>query len=139
MTLAVSILLISAVLALVLFIRPGAIPPSETLSPTAHLEERKAAIYENLRDLNFEFRLGKLSEADYEKSKQALEKQLAKVNAEIASLTGKTRPAPQAEQPAAAKAAAAKAVHKCPSCGAEFDRAMKFCGECAAPMEEAKS
>lgn len=142
MTLAVSILLISAVLALVLFIRPAAIPPSETLPPTAHLEERKAAIYENMRDLNFEFRLGKLSEADYEKSKQALEKQLAKVNAEIASLSGKARPAPPVDKPAATKAAEvaeAKAIHKCPSCGAEFDRAMKFCGECAAPMEAAKS
>ena len=46
---------------------------------------------------------GKLSEADYEKSKQSLEKQLAKVNAEIASLTGKVRPAPPTEKPAAAK------------------------------------
>jgi len=139
MTLAVSILLISAVLALVLFIRPGAIPPAETLPPTAHLEERKAAIYENLRDLSFEFRLGKLSEPDYEKARQALEKQLAKVNAEIASLTGKVRPAPSVEKPTAVKAAEVKTVHKCPSCGAEFDRPMKFCGECAAPMEAAKS
>lgn len=138
MTLAVSILLISAVLALVLFIRPGAIPPTETLSPTAHLEERKAAIYENMRDLSFEFRLGKLSETDYEKSKQALEKQLAKVNAEIAALVGKVRPAAPAEKPAESKAAT-NAAYKCPSCGAEFDRAMKFCGECAAPMEAAKS
>lgn len=138
MTLAVSILLISAVLALVLFIRPGAIPPTETLSPTAHLEERKAAIYENMRDLSFEFRLGKLSEADYEKSKQALEKQLAKVNAEIAALVGKGRQAAPAEKPAESKTAT-KAAYKCPSCGAEFDRAMKFCGECAAPMEAAKS
>lgn len=103
------------------------------------MEERKAAIYENLRDLNFEFRLGKLSDADYEKSKQSLEKQLAKVNSEIASLTGKVRPAAPAEKPAATKATEVKVIHKCPSCGAEFDRAMKFCGECAAPMGDVKS
>ena len=139
MTLAVSILLISAVLAFVLFVRPGAIPPTEALSPTAHLEERKATIYENLRDLNFEYRLGKLSDADYEKTKTGLQNELAKVMAGIDQIVGKTgRPAAPAE-PTAAKVAAKPAVHKCPSCGAEFDRAMKFCGECAAPMEGVRS
>jgi hypothetical protein len=138
MTLAVSILLISAVLAFVLLIRPGAIPPNETLSPTAHLEERKEAIYENLRDLNFEYRLGKLSDADYEKTKLGLHNELAKVMAEIDSITGKkSRPAPAAQ--AAVKAEPAKPVHKCPACGAVFEKPMKFCGECAAPMGEAQS
>jgi hypothetical protein len=140
MTLAVSILLISAVLAMVLLVRPGAIPPTETLSPTAHLEERKAAINENLRDLNFEYRLGKLSEADYTKSRQGLENQLARVNATIVSLVGKTaRPAPPAAKPVEEKVEQKKAVFKCPACGAGFEKAMKFCGECAAPMEVAKS
>jgi hypothetical protein len=141
MTLAVSILLISAVLAFVLLIRPGAIPPNEALSPTAHLEERKEAIYENLRDLNFEYRLGKLSDADYEKTKLGLHNELAKVMAEIDSIAGK-KPRPAAAAPApqtAAKAEPAKPVYKCPACGAEFDKPMKFCGECAAPMGEAKS
>ncbi len=141
MTLAVSILLISAVLAFVLFIRPGAIPPSETLSPTAHLEERKAAIYENLRDLNFEYRLGKLSESDYEKTKTGLQNELAKVMAGIDKVVGKAgrpaAPAPAGEP--AGKVAGQTPVHKCPACGAEFDRAMKFCGECAAPMEGVRS
>ncbi len=139
MTLAVSILLISAVLAFVLFVRPGAIPPAEALSPTAHLEERKAAIYENLRDLNFEYRLGKLSGADYEKTKLGLQNELAKVMAGIDQIVGKTgRPA--APAPATAvKVAEKKTVYKCPSCGAEFERPMKFCGECAAPMEGVRS
>lgn len=139
MTLAVSILLISAVLAFVLFVRPGAIPPAEALSPTAHLEERKSAIYENLRDLNFEYRLGKLSDADYEKTKLGLQNELAKVMTGIDQIVGKTgRPA--APVPAAAvKMAEKKAVYKCPSCGAEFERPMKFCGECAAPMEGVRS
>lgn len=139
MTLAVSILLISAVLAFVLLIRPGAIPPNEALSPTAHLEERKEAIYENLRDLNFEFRLGKLSEGDYEKTKLGLQNELVKVTSEIESIVGKKpRPAAAAQQPAA-KAESAKPVYKCPACGAQFERPMKFCGECAAPMGEVQS
>ena len=52
-------------------------------SPTAHLEERKSQIYENLRDLQFEYRLGKLSDADYQKTKVDLQRELAKVLAEI--------------------------------------------------------
>ncbi|MBA3973162.1 MAG: hypothetical protein C0504_02965 [Candidatus Solibacter sp.] len=139
MTLAVSIILISAVLAFVLFIRPGAIPPNETLSPTAHLEERREAIHENLRDLNFEYRLGKLSDDDYEKTKLGLHNELAKVMAGIESIAGKkARPAPAAAQPEM-KAGPAKPVYRCPACGAGFDKPMKFCGECAAPMGEAQS
>ena len=142
MTLAVSIILISAVLAFVLLVRPGAIPPNETLSPTAHLDERKEAIYENLRDLNFEYRLGKLSDADYEKTKLGLQNELARVTAEIESIVGKkARPAPAAsaaEQPAP-KTEAAQPVYKCPACGARFEKPMKFCGECAAPMGEVQS
>lgn len=141
MTLAVSILLISAVLAFVLLIRPGAIPPNETLSPTAHLEERRESIYENLRDLNFEYRLGKLSDGDYEKTKLGLQNELAKVLAEIDSIVGrKPKPAasPSMSQPEA-KTEAAKPIYKCPACGASFDRPMKYCGECAAPMGEAQS
>ena len=44
------------------------------MSPTQHLDERKAAIYENLRDLQFEYRVGKLSDADYAQTKLALAK-----------------------------------------------------------------
>ena len=42
------------------------LPEPEPVSPFQHLDERKAAIYENLRDLQFEYRVGKLSDADYQ-------------------------------------------------------------------------
>ena len=38
----------------------------EPVSPTAHLEEKKKTIYENLRDLQFEYRLGKHIENAYD-------------------------------------------------------------------------
>ena len=41
-----------------LFVRSQDVPETPAVSPTAHLEEREAQIYENLRDLQFEFRLG---------------------------------------------------------------------------------
>lgn len=52
------------------------------------LLERRDTIYDNLRDLKFEFRAGKYSERDYEQMKDALETEAAHVIAEIESLTG---------------------------------------------------
>jgi len=54
------------------------------------LMERRDAIYENLRDLRFEFRAGKFSEADYEEIKQSLEVEAARVLADMDRLTGGT-------------------------------------------------
>ena len=42
-----------------------------------YLHERKEAIYENLRDLNFEFQAGKYPEADYNRQRRALEDEAA--------------------------------------------------------------
>ena len=54
-----------------------------------YLRERKDAIYENLRDLNFEFLAGKYSEADYAEQRGALEGEAAKAIAEIESLSAR--------------------------------------------------
>ena len=51
-----------------------------------YLRERKDVIYENLRDLNFEYRAGKLSDADYESLKSNMEEEAANILAEIAQL-----------------------------------------------------
>ena len=64
-------------------IRDKDIPAPEPLSPTRHLDERRASIYENLRDLQFEYRVGKLSDADYQQTKVGLQKELAGVLSEI--------------------------------------------------------
>jgi hypothetical protein len=52
------------------------------------LLERRDAIYENLRDLRFEHRAGKFSEADYADTLASLEQEAARVIAEIETLTG---------------------------------------------------
>ena len=48
-----------------------------------YLRERKDAVYENLRDLNFEYKAGKLSDADYETLRGSLESEAASILAEI--------------------------------------------------------
>lgn len=50
------------------------------------LRERKDAIYENLRDLNFEHLAGKFTEADYEAQRQSLEDEAAQAIAEMEML-----------------------------------------------------
>jgi len=136
MIIGIAILLTVAAIAFTLLIRESDLPKPEPLSPVQHLEDRKAAIYENLRDLNFEYRVGKLSEADYQKTKQELQRELAAVLSEIDKVGGTAKPAsPQPAVAARPKAAA----NVCPHCQATFDQPMKFCGECGKPMEEVRA
>jgi len=51
-----------------------------------YLRERKEAIYENLRDLNFEYLAGKYPEADYNQQRRALEDEAAQVISEMEAL-----------------------------------------------------
>jgi hypothetical protein len=53
-----------------------------------YLRERKEVIYENLRDLNFEYKAGKYPETDYATQRDALESEAAAVLAEIDTLGG---------------------------------------------------
>lgn len=51
-----------------------------------YLYERKDVVYENLRDLNFEHKAGKFTEADFESMRNNLEAEAARVLAEIEKL-----------------------------------------------------
>jgi hypothetical protein len=104
-----------------LFIRDRDIPDPLPVSPVQHLEDRKQAIYENLRDLQFEFRLGKISDEDYQQTKLALQRDLASVLAEISSAGAVRLTTPIAPRPSGTR---------CPNCGASFPQKLKFCGEC---------
>ncbi|HYP12629.1 MAG TPA: hypothetical protein VEQ63_01790 [Bryobacteraceae bacterium] len=115
------------------FIRTKDLPEVPEVSATYHLDQRKAAIYENLRDLQFEYRVGKLSDEDYQRTKKELQGELAGVMAEIDQLKG-------VQQPGASAAAAGvpakleSASNVCPHCKATFDKPLRFCGECGKPM-----
>jgi flagellar basal body-associated protein FliL len=56
-------------------------------SRVAFLRERKDAVYENLRDLNFEYKAGKFPDHDYQQMRVALEDEAAALLAEIESLS----------------------------------------------------
>jgi hypothetical protein len=48
-----------------------------------YLQERKDQLYENLRDLNFEYRAGKYPEEDYVTQRAMLENEAAQLMSEI--------------------------------------------------------
>jgi len=52
----------------------------------AYLYERKEVVYENLRDLSFEFKSGKFTQADYDGMRMGLEAEAARIMAEIEML-----------------------------------------------------
>jgi len=51
-----------------------------------YLRERKEVVYENLRDLSFEYKSGKYPEEDYAAQRLALENEAAGIMAEIDTL-----------------------------------------------------
>jgi hypothetical protein len=51
-----------------------------------YLYERKDVVYENLRDLSFEFKSGKFTQADYDGMRTGLEAEAARILAEIEML-----------------------------------------------------
>jgi hypothetical protein len=139
---AIACIIALAVVASLLGVRTKDLPEPEPVSPFDHLDERKAAIYENLRDLQFEYRVGKLSDQDYQHTKKDLQKELAAVLAEVDRL--KARIAENGFVPPAAPAPPKLAVPQrmgfvCPSCGARFEKELKFCGECGTAMKVAKA
>lgn len=136
MIIAVAVALVFAALAFTLFVRAKDVPDPIPVSPIQYLEDRKQAIYGNLRDLQFEYRLGKLSDEDYQQTKLALQRELAAVLAETEEMIKKlglipTRvPPKQAASASPSVAATPRTGTACPHCGASFPQALKYCGEC---------
>ena len=68
------------------FMFPGEVFAGPEKTRLIYLRERKDAVYENLRDLNFEYRAGKIPEADYNSMSDSLEEEAAAILSEIARL-----------------------------------------------------
>src|SRR2546429_2569700 len=121
-------LLTIGVLVFILSVRAKDLPEPAPVSPFEHLDERKAAIYENLRDLQFEYRVGKLSDDDYQQTKQALQKELAGVLAETEETIKRLGLAPTRvppKVPAAKQAPRRTSGTACPHCVASFSQSLK--------------
>jgi hypothetical protein len=75
------------------FFYPGEVYAGPEKTRLIYLRERKEAVYENLRDLNFELKAGKVPEVDYQSMRASLEEEAAAIMAEIARLEHAAYPA----------------------------------------------
>jgi hypothetical protein len=74
------------------FYLPGRLFLGAEKTRASYLRERKDAVYENLRDLNFEYKAGKLPDADYASLKSNLQDEAATLLAEISRLENNLPP-----------------------------------------------
>jgi hypothetical protein len=70
------------------------ISAGEEKTRLGYLYERKEVIYENLRDLNFEYKAGKFPDGDFQAMRATLEAEAAQVLAEIELLENAPSVAP---------------------------------------------
>ena len=79
--------LAAATVLFIFYIQPDASDLAPHRSKLDQLMERRDTIYDNLRDLRFEFRSGKYSEGDFNAMKTSLENEAALVLTEIDQVT----------------------------------------------------
>ena len=131
-----------AVIAFILGVRPKDLPAAGAGIPFAHLDERKAAIYENLRDLQFEYRVGKLSDDDYQNTKKDLQRNWPRVLAEVDRVRGglasaARRPPPSAPPSGTRLKPKPTGLRMSHPAARNSRSSLKFCGECGKPMKAA--
>lgn len=88
-------LLVTAASLLYVFYLPGKLYLGPEKTRASYLRERKDAVYENLRDLNFEYKAGKIPDVDYQSMKASLQDEAAALLAEIARLEATAASAPR--------------------------------------------
>jgi rRNA maturation endonuclease Nob1 len=113
--------------------------PAETESD--RLLDRKTVIYRNLKDLEFEYQMGRLSDADFRKLDATYKSEAAAILQSLDQLNAFQNLDEAIEKDIASRKAKLSAsetkpasVARCPSCGAEIIPGKKFCADCGRPL-----
>ena len=133
MFLAAAVIISLLILGFTLFVRTKDLPEPTPVSPYHHLEVRKASIYENLRDLQFEYRWASCRMKTTRGRRWNCRVGLAIVLGEIDKIkqTEGVRPAPVKVKGLQRRLTRGTI---CPHCSAKFEKPLKFCGECGKSM-----
>ncbi len=119
-----------------LYVRDRDIPPLPFENPELrHLERRRQILYDNLKDLQFEYLQGKLSDDDYQSLKAGFLGDLAGIMDTIERLEAATampaKPrALETKEKVKAGSAHRASMKTCPFCQAENPAGHQFCGKC---------
>jgi len=108
------------------------------VTPQVDLKRRRLVLYENLQDLEFEYKAGKLSPEDYDGLRVDYTAEAAQLMAASQELEITSTEEAFIEREVAARRARHKAEtvpdYTCPKCGFENPLPVKFCGECGAAI-----
>ncbi len=123
-----------------LFREPAGNLDIELLAETEldRLLDRKAVIYANLRDLDMEYKMGRLSEADFRQLEAGYKNDAAIILQRLDQLNASENLDEAIEKDIASRriklfaseSKRAKDSSRCPSCGAEIIAGKKFCADC---------
>ena len=146
MIVVICLLLAAGAIGFTLFVREQDIPPAPMENPELkHLEARRQVLYENLKDLQFEYHQGKLTDEDYQSLKQGFLYDLAGVMDSIERLElrgGKQTKFSHKAEPIAERTSKSQQKHTapssernlCPSCKKSNPEGNRFCGHCGQPL-----
>ena len=115
----------------------GTLPVDVT--PLGDLKRRRLVVYENIQDLEFEFKAGKIAEKDYQELKEEYRMEAARLMADSQAAETLTPEEVLIEREVAARRTRRKTQpvveeYVCAECGFENPLPVKFCGECGAKI-----
>ena len=103
------------------------------------LLNRKAVVYSNLKDLNFEYKMGRLGNADFHRLETSFKSEAADILRKLDQLGIEENLDESIEQAVAARktmlpSGKGPALAICPSCGATVVPGKQFCADCGARL-----
>jgi hypothetical protein len=123
-----------------LFREPGGNLAVDLLAETEldRLLNRKAVVYSNLKELEFEYKIGRLSDDDYRRLENGYKLEAAAILKQLDGLgvekdldeSIESEIAARKTGAAPARAQASARTESCPQCGAEVIPGKKFCADC---------
>ena len=102
-------------------------PPTET--DNDYFTGRKTAIYRNIKELEFEYKMGRLTETDFQQLETEYKGEAAAILQKLDEMKSPDAPEIKPAPPAHDDKADA-----CPSCGAIIIPDKKFCADCGARL-----
>lgn len=107
------------------------------------LLDRKAVVYKNLRDLEQDYRMGRLSESDFRRLEADYKNEAAMILQSLDRMSASRDLDDTMEKAVAARKvsaglsgpAQARNASHCPSCGAEVIPGKRFCADCGRRLE----
>jgi rubrerythrin len=114
----------------------GTLPVDVTLQ--TDLKRRRLVVYDNMQDLEFEYRARKIASKDYEALRETYTAEAAHLITESREVERQSTEEAFIEREVAARRVRDKAQavpdYTCPKCGFENPVPVKFCGECGTKL-----